>query len=79
MRGFLGLRRVLQGDQPMNKNEILSDDVELNKVLDASASMGKDYWHSEELLGDRIMTRIEHDGYVYILRVTKENRLILTK
>jgi hemin uptake protein HemP len=41
--------------------------------------MGKDCWCSGELLGQRKMTRIEHDGCVYMLRVTKENRLILTK
>ena len=31
------------------------------------------------LLGARRMIRISHDGEIYTLRITKNNRLILTK
>jgi len=34
---------------------------------------------SRELLAGRSVLRIEHDGEYYTLRVTKNNRLILTK
>jgi len=34
---------------------------------------------SKELLGDNTIVHILHNGNVYVLRVTKENKLILTK
>ena len=34
---------------------------------------------SRELLGERGLLRIEHDGEFYTLRVTRNRRLILTK
>jgi len=34
---------------------------------------------ARELLGQRGMVRIVHDGEVYTLRITRNNRLILTK
>ena len=34
---------------------------------------------SRDLLGDRGLLRIEHDGECYTLRLTRNNRLILTK
>jgi hemin uptake protein HemP len=34
---------------------------------------------AQELLGERGILRIEHEGEVYTLRVTRNNRLILTK
>ncbi len=34
---------------------------------------------ARELLGPRGMVRIEHEGEVYTLRMTRNNRLILTK
>lgn len=35
--------------------------------------------NSQQLLGGQNMLRIEHAGQRYILRVTRENKLILTK
>lgn len=40
---------------------------------------GKNLWCSTELFGDRSIIQIEHSGCVYTLRITKENRLLLTK
>ncbi|MCL4684890.1 hemin uptake protein HemP [Myxococcota bacterium] len=34
---------------------------------------------SRDLLGERGLLRIEHDGEFYTLRVTRNRRLILTK
>lgn len=34
---------------------------------------------SRDLLGERGLLRIEHDGEFYTLRLTRNNRLILTK
>jgi hemin uptake protein HemP len=34
---------------------------------------------SRELLGERGLLRIEHGGEIYVLRVTRNRRLILTK
>ena len=34
---------------------------------------------SRELLGARGLLRIEHEGETYVLRLTRNNRLILTK
>lgn len=34
---------------------------------------------AQELLGERGILRIEHEGEVYTLRITRNNRLILTK
>jgi hemin uptake protein HemP len=34
---------------------------------------------SRELLGARGLLRIEHEGETYLLRITRNNRLILTK
>lgn len=34
---------------------------------------------ARELLGERGILRIEHAGDVYTLRITRNNRLILTK
>lgn len=34
---------------------------------------------SRDLLGERGLLRIEHDGECYTLRLTRNNRLILTK
>lgn len=34
---------------------------------------------SHDLLGGRALLRIEHDGEFYTLRLTRNNRLILTK
>jgi len=34
---------------------------------------------ARELLGERGILRIEHAGEVYTLRITRNNRLILTK
>ncbi len=77
MRPILRLNRLLGGDKLSEPTELA---VESEDGSEAELpSKGKDYWHSADILGDRVMTRIEHDGYIYILRVTKENRLILTK
>ena len=34
---------------------------------------------ARELLGARGVVRIEHEGEIYTLRITRNNRLILTK
>ena len=34
---------------------------------------------AQDLLGERGILRIEHEGEVYTLRITRNNRLILTK
>jgi hemin uptake protein HemP len=34
---------------------------------------------AQELLGERGILRIEHEGEMYTLRITRNNRLILTK
>jgi len=34
---------------------------------------------ARELLGERGLLRIEHEGEIYTLRLTRNNRLILTK
>jgi hemin uptake protein HemP len=34
---------------------------------------------SRDLLGGRAVLRIEHEGELYTLRLTRNNRLILTK
>jgi len=34
---------------------------------------------TRELLGTRGLLRIEHEGEIYTLRITRNNRLILTK
>ncbi len=34
---------------------------------------------ARELLGTRGVVRIEHEGEIYTLRITRNNRLILTK
>lgn len=34
---------------------------------------------ARELLGERRLVQIEHRGEIYILRITKNDRLILTK
>lgn len=34
---------------------------------------------ASEMLGPRGMLQIEHDGEIYTLRLTRNNRLILTK
>jgi hemin uptake protein HemP len=34
---------------------------------------------AQELLGERGVLRIEHEGELYTLRITRNNRLILTK
>jgi hemin uptake protein HemP len=34
---------------------------------------------AQELLGERGILRIEHEGELYTLRITRNNRLILTK
>lgn len=35
--------------------------------------------HASTLLGERGMVQIEHRGEIYTMRITKNNRLILTK
>ncbi|CBL46185.1 Hypothetical protein HDN1F_26020 [gamma proteobacterium HdN1] len=40
---------------------------------------GKPCLSSRELLGESQELLIEHDGYCYSLRITKQNKLILTK
>jgi hemin uptake protein HemP len=34
---------------------------------------------SSDLLGDARVLRIEHNGEIYVLRITRNGRLILTK
>lgn len=79
MKSLFDLTRLMIGEPKMMVETPTGMTHEPNQPSQQAKLSGKDYWHSGELLGDRIMTRIEHDGYVYILRVTRENRLILTK
>jgi hemin uptake protein HemP len=34
---------------------------------------------SKQIFGQKKIVKIEHNGSVYILRITKDNKLILTK
>lgn len=79
MKSLFDLTRLMVGKPKMIVETPSGMTHDPNQPGQQSKPLGKDYWHSADLLGDRVMTRIEHDGYVYILRVTKENRLILTK
>lgn len=79
MKSLFDLTRLMVGGTTMMVEPQNGMTYGSKKLSPEPNPSGKDYWHSDELLGDRIMTRIEHDGYVYILRVTKESRLILTK
>ncbi len=79
MRNLFDFTRLMIGEPKIMMETPTGMTHEPSQPSQQAQPSGKDYWHSTELLGGRIMTRIEHDGYVYILRVTKENRLILTK
>lgn len=46
---------------------------------DAPAPEGVQLVRAQALLGSRGMLRIEHRGEVYTLRITRNDRLILTK
>ncbi|HEY8492674.1 MAG TPA: hemin uptake protein HemP [Myxococcota bacterium] len=48
-------------------------------ALERSASSTVQTISSRDLLGERGVLRIEHDGEFYTLRITRNNRLILTK
>jgi hemin uptake protein HemP len=48
-------------------------------VAERPASPGVQTISSRDLLGERGLLRIEHDGEFYTLRLTRNNRLILTK
>lgn len=48
-------------------------------VEERSASSSVQTIPSRTLLGERGLLRIEHDGEFYTLRLTRNNRLILTK
>jgi hemin uptake protein HemP len=48
-------------------------------VEERSVSSSVQTISSRALLGERGLLRIEHDGEFYTLRLTRNNRLILTK
>jgi hemin uptake protein HemP len=48
-------------------------------VEERSVSSSVQTISSRTLLGERGLLRIEHDGEFYTLRLTRNNRLILTK
>ncbi|MEM9176293.1 MAG: hemin uptake protein HemP [Myxococcota bacterium] len=52
--------------------------VEANQAIDPPIEAPKRV-KARELLGPKGIAQIEHEGELYTLRITKNNRLILTK
>jgi hemin uptake protein HemP len=48
-------------------------------TMGADASTGVRRVRASEMMGPRGILQIEHEGEIYTLRVTRNNRLILTK
>lgn len=59
------------------RNDVLQE--ETCGVEERSVSSSVQTISSRDLLGARGLLRIEHDGECYTLRLTRNNRLILTK
>lgn len=61
-------------------NERKDDEMDEAKTASPPKSGGEvRTFAARELLGARGMVRIEHEGEFYTLRITRNNRLILTK
>ncbi|ODT81881.1 MAG: hypothetical protein ABS76_10535 [Pelagibacterium sp. SCN 64-44] len=50
-----------------------------NSGSDGAATQEKREFRSQDIFGDANAVTITHDGATYILRITKQNKLILTK
>ena len=71
-------RRMSAGGPPPEqdrRNDVQEDPC----VEERSVSSSVQTISSRNLLGERGLLRIEHDGEFYTLRLTRNNRLILTK
>jgi len=66
----------MSGDDPRNTEE---DAMETAMETVREGAVEVRTLGARELLGERGMVRIMHDGEVYTLRITRNNRLILTK
>jgi hemin uptake protein HemP len=64
---------------PANEPDRRTNVQEEPCALERSASSTVRTLSSRDLLGERGVLRIEHDGEFYTLRITRNNRLILTK
>lgn len=63
---------------PPEGSEMTSDRSE-TRPASTEASQGVRRVRARDVLGPRGILQIEHEGEVYTLRVTRNNRLILTK
>jgi hemin uptake protein HemP len=64
-------------DSPGEKEESVHPQVHVETR--AAAPGGVRVIRARDLLGPERILRIEHDGQVYTLRITRNDRLILTK
>lgn len=69
----------MSGQGPAKERDRRRDVQEEPCALERSASSTVRTLSSRDLLGERGVLRIEHDGEFYTLRITRNNRLILTK
>ncbi len=60
-------------------SNILKKDDSTNHEVIAQANSNKELMSSVDLLRGQQQLAIAHDGEVYLLRVTKQGKLILTK
>jgi hemin uptake protein HemP len=62
------------GDEAVKERGVEAEEVQAALVAAEIRTVG-----AKELLGARGILRIEHEGEQYTLRLTRNNRLILTK
>jgi hemin uptake protein HemP len=62
------------GDEAMKEQDVQTQEVQAAAGAAEIRTVG-----AKELLGARGILRIEHEGEQYTLRLTRNNRLILTK
>lgn len=69
----------MNGGEPPDerRKNVLLEEPCAGEVRSASSSVQT--ISSRDLLGERGLLRIEHEGEFYTLRLTRNNRLILTK
>lgn len=65
------------GGPPEDRRKDVQEATCVGEVRSVSSSVQTISSHA--LLGERGLLRIEHDGEFYTLRLTRNNRLILTK
>lgn len=65
------------GEPPEERRKDVLQEVPCGEERSVSSSVQT--ISSRDLLGERGVLRIEHDGEFYTLRLTRNNRLILTK